>query len=63
MRKRRTKEHIIADLSVNHVEYFALKCGFSVERIQADYGYDLQIYCYDDNGEFENGIFATEIHR
>jgi len=60
-RKRRTREHIIADLSVNHVEYFALKCGFSVERIEADYGYDLQIYCYDDNGEFENGVIYLQL--
>jgi len=46
---------------MNHVEYFALKCGFSVERIQADYGYDLHIYCYDDNGEFENGVIYLQL--
>jgi len=60
-RKQRTRQHIIADMSVNHIEYFALKCGFSAERIEADYGYDLQIYCYDENGEFENGIIYLQL--
>jgi hypothetical protein len=27
-RKRRTREHVIADLAVNHVERHALLCGF-----------------------------------
>jgi len=60
-RKQRTRQHIIADMSINHVEYHALKCGFSVERIEADYGYDLQIYCYNDNGEFENGVIYLQL--
>ena len=42
-RKQRARSHIIADLSANHVEYFALECGFSIERIEADYGYDIEI--------------------
>ena len=41
MRKRRTREHIIADLSANHVERHALLCGYSVERVIHDYGIDL----------------------
>jgi len=61
MRKIRTREHIIADLSVNHIEYYAIKCGFSVERIASDYGYDLQIYTYDENGEFENGTIYVQL--
>jgi hypothetical protein len=32
MRKRRTREHVIADLSVNHVERLVLRCGWTVER-------------------------------
>jgi hypothetical protein len=31
-KKRRTREHVIADLSANHVERHALLCGYSVER-------------------------------
>lgn len=54
-RKTRTRAHVIAELSLNHVEYFILQCGFSVERIGTDYGYDLQMYTYDDHGEVENG--------
>jgi len=61
MRKIRTREHIIADLSANHIEYHAIKCGFSVERIASDYGYDLQIYTYDENGEFENGTIYVQL--
>ena len=40
-RKRRTREHIIADLSVNHVERFILQCGWTVQRYSPDYGIDL----------------------
>lgn len=53
-RKRRTRQHIIADLSVNHVERHALQCGFSVERIEHDYGTDLILFTYDTHGEIEN---------
>lgn len=60
-RKQRTRTHIIADLSVNHIEYYALKCGFSVERIEADYGYDLQLYSYNDAGELENGLIYLQL--
>jgi hypothetical protein len=35
-RKRRTREHVIADLSVNHVERFALLCGFVSEHMRYD---------------------------
>ena len=38
--KLRPRSHVIADLSVNFVERFALNCGFSVERFGSDYGYD-----------------------
>ncbi len=54
-RKRRTRSHVIADLSVNHVERHALACGYSVERIEHDYGIDLLLYTYNEDGELENG--------
>ncbi len=38
--KRRTREHVIADLSTNHVERHALLCGLSVERRVHDCGAD-----------------------
>jgi hypothetical protein len=54
-RKKRTREHIIADLCTNYVEYFVIVNGFSVERVEKDYGYDLIMFTYDNHGEIENG--------
>jgi Domain of unknown function (DUF4365) len=54
-KKLRTREHVIADLSINHVERHILRCGFSVERVQHDYGTDLLMFTYSDTGEIENG--------
>lgn len=53
--KRRTRAHVLADLSINHVERQALLCGFAVERIQHDYGYDLTMTTFNDIGEYESG--------
>jgi hypothetical protein len=55
MRKRRTREHVIADLSVNHVERLVLRCGWTVERSRHDYGIDLYMQTYNAGGEVENG--------
>jgi len=60
-RKRRTREHVIADLSVNHVERHALLCGYSVEQIRRDYGIDLLITTYDGSGEYENGEIRVQL--
>lgn len=60
-RKRRTREHIIADLSVNFAERQALLCGHSVERTMHDYGIDLRLYTYDSNGEVENGEIQMQL--
>jgi hypothetical protein len=60
-RKRRTREHLIADLSVNHLEYFALKAGFTLEKFNADYGYDAELYTYNDNGEIENSALYIQL--
>lgn len=60
-RKRRTREHIIADLSVNHVERQVLLCGYTVERHRHDYGLDLLMSTYDHNGEVENGEVRLQL--
>ncbi len=60
-RKRRTREHIIADLSANHVERQALLCGYSVERRAHDYGIDQVLFTYDANGEIENGEVLLQL--
>ncbi len=53
--KIRTRAHVLADLGVNHVERQVLLCGFSVERVRHDYGYDLTMSTYNEGGEFEPG--------
>ena len=60
-RKRRTREHVIADLSANHVEKQALLCGFSVERVRHDYGIDLILFTYDQQGEVESGEIFLQL--
>jgi hypothetical protein len=55
MRKRQTREHVIADLSVNHVERLVLRRGWTVERTRFDYGIDLDMHTYSPQGEVENG--------
>lgn len=53
-RTRRTREHVIADLSVNHVERFVLRCGWVPRRMNPDYGIDLYMETYNERGEIEN---------
>ena len=60
-RKRRTREHVIADLSVNHFERWALLCGYSVERIEHDYGIDLMLFTYSEGGEIEIGQIYVQL--
>ena len=60
-KKRRTRQHVIAELSANHVERYALLCGYSVERVEHDYGIDLILFTYDDNGEIENGQIFIQL--
>lgn len=61
MRKRRTREHIIADLAANHLERYVLKCGFTVEKIQHDYGLDMIMYTYQPTGEIEDGFVNIQL--
>jgi hypothetical protein len=59
-RKLRTREHVIADLSVNHVERQALLCGYSLERILHDYGIDLLLFTFTTGGEVESGYILLQ---
>jgi hypothetical protein len=66
--KRRTREHIIADLGVNHVERQVLLSGNTVQRWLHDYGIDLLLSTYSDNGEPDGGkmfmqVKATDLLR
>jgi Domain of unknown function (DUF4365) len=60
-RKTRTREHVIADLSINHVERQLLLCGGSVERIHHDYGYDLTMTSFNAQGEIEGGHVYLQV--
>jgi hypothetical protein len=60
-KKRRTREHVVADLSINHVERQALLAGFAVQRIVRDYGIDLFIATYGTSGEVENGEIRIQL--
>ena len=60
-KKRRTREHVVADLGVNHVERFIFQCGFSCERVEHDYGADLLMFTFDANGEIENGHVQIQV--
>ena len=61
MRKRRTREHIIAHLSVNHVERLVLRCGWTVERVQHDYGLDLIMRTYSASGQIQSGSIWLQL--
>jgi hypothetical protein len=61
LRKRRTREHIIADLSINHVERFALHAGFTTQVIRSDYGVDLTVTTFDKDGYQEPGLIFFQV--
>ena len=61
MRKRRTRSHIIADLSANHFERHALLCGYAVERTRHGYGVDLLLFTYNAEGEYENESVKVQL--
>ena len=60
-RKRRTREHVLADLSANHIERYALQCGFAVEELRQDYGLDLAIFTFDEQGYLESGVIWLQL--
>jgi hypothetical protein len=60
-RKQRTREHIIADLSVHHVEGFVLLEGHTAQRIDQDYGYDLLMTTFDEHGFVEPGNISIQL--
>jgi hypothetical protein len=60
-RKRRTRQHVIADQSVNYVERFVLDQGYIVRRLEPDYGYDLELLTYDEKGYVEPGVVYFQL--
>ena len=51
MRKLRTRQHIIEDLSFNHIEKQILLAGFTMDRNPHDYGIDGYIQTFKPTGE------------
>jgi hypothetical protein len=49
-RPRRTREHVIASQSFNYIEKFVIDKGHTADRRSDDYGYDLFVNTYDENG-------------
>lgn len=60
-RKRRTREHVLGDLGVNHAQRHALRAGFTLEHFRHDYGIDLLLFTYDNVGEPEYGEVRFQV--
>jgi hypothetical protein len=60
-RKRRTRTHVLADLSLIHVQYFIANAGFTSEATTRDYGYDLTVNTFDENGLIEPGSILVQL--
>jgi hypothetical protein len=60
-RKRRTRQHVIADLSVHHVEGIILTEGHTAQRLGSDYGYDLILWTFDEHGYAEPGAVYFQL--
>jgi hypothetical protein len=60
-RKRRTRQHVIADLSVHHLERFILEEGHTAQRLGSDYGYDLIMWTFDGQGYAEPGAVYFQL--
>lgn len=59
--KMRTRQHVLADLGVNYLEWHVLLCGYTVHRVQSDYGYDLVLTTYRQMGEIEPGAVYIQV--
>src|SRR5262245_24924936 len=60
-RKQRTRQHVIADQSVNHVERFIIDAGHTAQRLEKDYGYDLLLFTYDEQGYSEPDFLSLQL--
>jgi hypothetical protein len=60
-RKQRTRQHVIADLSVHYVEGFILEAGHTAQQLERDYGYDLLMFTYDERGYVEPGFVSLQV--
>lgn len=61
MKKKRTRQHIIADLGFNFVERQVLKAGYVIHKLIFDYGFDGIISTFDADGLVENGEIYVQV--
>jgi hypothetical protein len=62
MKKRRTRQHIIEGLGLNHIEKHVLLSGNVLRRFSDyDYGYDGQIETFNELGETQNQAFLIQL--
>lgn len=62
MKKFRTRQHIIEDLGLNHIERQILLSGNILRRFsENDYGYDAMIDTFNERGEAENLSFKIQL--
>jgi hypothetical protein len=59
--KRCTRAHVIADLSVHHLEGQVLLCGYAMERVAHDYGINLELFTLNKKGEIEEGKVLLQV--
>jgi hypothetical protein len=52
---------VIADQSVNYVERFIIDEGHRTQRLTQDYGYDLVLFTYDEQGYAESGVAFLQL--
>jgi hypothetical protein len=60
-RPRRTRGHIIAAQSVNYLEKFFIDKGHTVDRPAQDYGFDLLVNTFDEEGYPEGGDIRIQL--
>jgi hypothetical protein len=61
MRKLRTRQHIIEDLGLNHIERQVLKTGYVLQKSIVDYGLDGEILTFNEIGEIEFAYFKFQL--
>jgi Domain of unknown function (DUF4365) len=60
-RKRRPREHLISELSLNYLERYILLAGHALETIRKDYGYDLSMRTFDADEYIEPGVVFFQL--
>jgi hypothetical protein len=60
-RKRRTRRHVLADLSFYHVQFLIATAGFSSGESSRDYGYDLVANTFDTESLIDEGFLLIQL--